>query len=53
MNTQVRGLNLQQRELLRIRTGFPFKCFRKRKRTTQRRKGRIDLTFRGMLSLAS
>lgn len=28
--TQVRGLNLQQRELLRIYTGFPFKCFRKR-----------------------
>ena len=28
--TQVRGLNLQQRELLRIYTGFPFKYFRKR-----------------------
>lgn len=41
--TPVRGLNLQQRELLRIRTGFPFKCFRKRKHTTQRHKGKIEV----------
>ena len=43
--TQVRGLNLQQRELLRVYTGFPFKGFRRRKHTTQRHKGKIGLPF--------
>ena len=41
----MRGLNLQQRELLRIGTGFPFKRFRKQKHTTQRPKGKIGPTF--------
>lgn len=38
-------MNLQQRELLRSYTGFPFKCFRKRKHTIQRHKGKMTRRY--------
>lgn len=54
---QMQYMNLQQRELLRICTGFPFKRFPEEKRTNERPKGKrrprlfwgADPTFLGFV----